>query len=275
MMESRFLNNEPGLDGQSYTNVLTNTMMTEDCGGPRICFVCGTLCHREQYWLRVKQTPGAAPNEPFFPFLESHEPPAGYRGEGSRAGAVKACSLCYTILLQQWDSYERDARPHNQRIYWLKRCDGGPFTGAEMTVQGEYAAQLLGLTNDHPPQSRQDNRSVGISPRLAPNSPSPRVEQSRPPSNSLDLQRSHLNTAEASRHIEQARLTMESPHQKLQSPHQRLQSPRQYVEEQRISNEAALDLRHAPRGSPVPVSVPTLPPQQQGKLSWCFQILGN
>ncbi|XP_033226484.1 uncharacterized protein LOC117178991 isoform X2 [Belonocnema kinseyi] len=261
-MESKFyLNNEPGLEGQSYSTTQSNIMTTDDGGGPRICFVCGTLCHNEQYWLRVKQTPGAAPNEPFFPFLESHEPPSGYRGEGSRAGAIKACSLCYTILLQQWDSYERDARPHNQRIYWLKRCDGGPFTGAEMTVQGEYAAQLLGLTNDHPPQARPENRPLGISPRLPPNSPSPRVEQSRPPSNSMDLQRSHLNTVEASRQIEQARLTMESPHQKLQSPHQRLQSPRQYVEEQRISNEAALDLRHAPRSSPVPA--PTLPPQPQ------------
>ncbi|XP_076389811.1 MAP7 domain-containing protein plexus isoform X1 [Megachile rotundata] len=261
MMENKlYVKNEPGLDGQSLANPQPNPP-SEDIGGARVCFVCGTVGHGEQYWLRVKPSPGGAPNEPYFPFLESHEPPAGYRGEGARSGAVKACSLCYALLLQQWESYEQDARPHSQRIYWLKRCDGGPFTGAEMALQGEYAAQVLGLTNDQTPQIRPENRPVGISPRLPPNSPSPRVEQTRPPSNSIELPRPHSNTAETHRHLEQARLTMESPHQRLQSPHQRLQSPRQPVEDARISNEAALDLRHAPRSSPAPQ--PTLLPQSQ------------
>ncbi|PBC30006.1 hypothetical protein APICC_06416 [Apis cerana cerana] len=260
-MESKlYVKNEPGLDGQSLTNQQPNPS-SEDTSGARVCFVCGTIGHGEQYWLRVKPSPGGAPNEPYFPFLESHEPPAGYRGEGARSGTVKACSLCYALLLQQWESYEQDARPHSQRIYWLKRCDGGPFTGAEMALQGEYAAQVLGLTNDQTPQLRPENRPIGISPRLPLNSPSPRVEQTRPPSNSIELPRPHSNTAETHRHLEQARLTMESPHQRLQSPHQRLQSPRQPVEDTRISNEAALDLRHAPRSSPAPQ--PTLPPQPQ------------
>ncbi|XP_053980635.1 uncharacterized protein LOC128877388 [Hylaeus volcanicus] len=261
MMESKlYVKNEPGLDGQSLTNPQPNPP-SEDNGGARVCFVCGTVGHGEQYWLKVKPSPGGAPNEPYFPFLESHEPPAGYRGEGARSGAIKACSLCYALLLQQWESYEQDARPHSQRIYWLKRCDGGPFTGAEMALQGEYAAQVLGLTNEQTPQLRPENRPVGISPRLPPNSPSPRVEQTRPPSNSIELPRPHSNTAETHRHLEQARLTMESPHQRLQSPHQRLQSPRQPVEDSRVSNEAALDLRHAPRSSPAPQ--PTLLPQPQ------------
>lgn len=260
-MESKlYVKNEPGLDGQSLTSQQPNPS-SEDTSGARVCFVCGTIGHGEQYWLRVKPSPGGAPNEPYFPFLESHEPPAGYRGEGARSGTVKACSLCYALLLQQWESYEQDARPHSQRIYWLKRCDGGPFTGAEMALQGEYAAQVLGLTNDQTPQLRPENRPIGISPRLPLNSPSPRVEQTRPPSNSIELPRPHSNTAETHRHLEQARLTMESPHQRLQSPHQRLQSPRQPVEDTRISNEAALDLRHAPRSSPAPQ--PTLPPQPQ------------
>ncbi|XP_076238992.1 MAP7 domain-containing protein plexus isoform X2 [Calliopsis andreniformis] len=261
-MESKlYVKNEPGLDGQSLATPQPNPP-PEDSGGARVCFVCGTVGHGEQYWLRVKPSPGGALNEPYFPFLESHEPPAGYRGEGARSGAIKACSLCYALLIQQWESYEQDARPHSQRIYWLKRCDGGPFTGAEMALQGEYAAQVLGLTNDQTPQLRPENRPVGISPRLPPNSPSPRVEQTRPPSNSIvELPRPHSNTAETHRHVEQARLTMESPHQRLQSPHQRLQSPRQPVEDSRISNEAALDLRHAPRSSPAPQ--PTLPPQPQ------------
>lgn len=264
-MESKlYVKNEPGLEGQSLTNLQSNQLGADDGGGgSRICFVCGTLGPSEQYWLRVKPIPGSAPNDPFFPFLESHEPPAGYRGEGARTGAVRSCSLCYALLLQQWESYERDARPHSQRIYWLKRCDGGPFTGAEMALQGEYAAQVLGLTNDQPLQGRQENRPVGISPRLPPNSPSPRViEQSRPPSNSIELSRPHSNAAETARHMEQVRLTMESPHQ-------RLQSPRQPMDESRASNEAALDLRHAPRSSPAPQQSP-LQTQPQGNLIYFF-----
>ncbi|XP_024871852.1 uncharacterized protein LOC112454592 isoform X1 [Temnothorax curvispinosus] len=258
MMEGKlYVKNEPGLEGQSLTNAQPNP--PEDGGGARICFVCGAVGHSEQHWLRVKPSPGGS-NEPYFPFLESHEPPSGYRGDGARSGAVKACNLCYILLLQQWESYERQHRSPSERIYWLKRCDGGPFTGAEMTLQGEYAAQVLGLTNDQAPQLRQESRPVGISPRLPPNSPSPRVvEQTRPLSNSVaEVPRPHSNTAETHRHLEQARLTMESPHHRLQSPHQRLQSPRQPVEDARISNEAALDLRHAPRTSPAPQ--PTLPP---------------
>ncbi|KAL2724203.1 uncharacterized protein V1478_008716 [Vespula squamosa] len=260
MMDSKvFIKTEPGLEGQSLPTPQPN-VPTDDTGGAKICFVCGTVGHTDQYWLRVKPSPGAASNEPYFPFLESHEPPAGYCGEGSRSGAVKACNLCYALLLQQWESYEQDARPHSQRIYWLKRCDGGPFTGAEMALQGEYAAQVLGLTNDQAPQMKQENRPVGVSPRLPPSSPSPRVEQTRPPSNSVELPRPHSNMAETPRHLEQARLTMESPHQRLQSPHQRLQSPRQPVEDVKMS-EAALDLRHGPRSSPAPTAA--LTPQSQ------------
>lgn len=273
-MESKlYVKNEPGLEGQSLQHSQSNQLGGDD-GSIRICFVCGTLGHNEQYWLRVKPLPGGAANEPFFPFLETHEPPSSYRGESARTGAVRACSLCYALLLQQWESYEREARPHSQRIYWLKRCDGGPFTGAEMALQGEYAAQVLGLTNDQqqPLQNRQvsmETRPVGISPRLPTNSPSPRViEQPRPPSNSIELPRPHSNQTESTRHMEQMRLTMESPHQRLQSPHQRLQSPRQPVEESRASNDAALDLRHAPRSSPAPQ--PPLQSQSQGILPHLF-----
>ncbi|XP_008545520.1 uncharacterized protein LOC103569795 [Microplitis demolitor] len=270
MMDSKlYVKNEPGLEGQSLANSQQNQLGVDDSGGgggPRVCFVCGSLGHSDQYWLRVKPGPGSPPNEPFFPFLETHEQPAAYRGEGARSGAVRSCSLCYALLMQQWESYERQSQPHSQRLYWLKRCDGGPFTGAEMALQGEYAAQILGLSNDQQLPGRQEssNRPVGISPRLPQNSPSPRVvEQTRPPSNSIELPRPHSNTAETARHIEQVRLTMESPHQRLQSPHQRLQSPRQPVgepEPRAVSNEAALDLRHAPRSSPAPQ--PAMPPSQ-------------
>jgi len=57
--------------------------------------------------------------------------------------------LCYSLLIGQWDRYERENVPARQRVYWLKRCDNGPFTGADLSTQGEYACQLLGLSVDY------------------------------------------------------------------------------------------------------------------------------
>lgn len=50
----------------------------EETGSPNICFVCGNVGHAEQYLLRANPNPHDS-TEPFFPFLETHEPPNGYK----------------------------------------------------------------------------------------------------------------------------------------------------------------------------------------------------
>lgn len=62
---------------------------------------------------------------------------------------VYSCYLCNCYLRQQWDRYQRENTPHQKRMYWLKRCDNGPYMGAEMSTQGEYACQILGLNFEY------------------------------------------------------------------------------------------------------------------------------
>lgn len=122
---------------------------TEDAGGGSNskCFVCGSVGASDQFQLRMKPNV-ERPQEPYFPFLETHEPPTGYFPPVNPSQLiVRACFLCYTNLRCQWESYERDGKPYAQRLYWLKRVDGKPYTGAEMSMQGEYVAQMLG--SDH------------------------------------------------------------------------------------------------------------------------------
>nr|XP_032524232.1 uncharacterized protein LOC116775440 [Danaus plexippus plexippus] len=118
----------------------------------RVCFVCGGAGFGDQYTIRVKPDPQQA-SEPYFPFLCGHSAPLGYRPEGDHEGSVRACCVCYTFLRQQWEQYDRENKPHSQRFYWMKRLDGKPFIGADMSFQGEYAAQVLGLGAE-----REDSR---------------------------------------------------------------------------------------------------------------------
>jgi hypothetical protein len=126
-----------------------------------ICFVCGSNTASDSYQLRIKPN-NEKPSESYFQFLESHEPPAGCSPLQPNQQSVKACYLCYNNLNYQWEAYERDGKPHMQRLYWSKRVDGKPFTGADMALQGEYAAQMLGLTTEGgslTPQQLNTNQS--------------------------------------------------------------------------------------------------------------------
>ncbi|XP_073962955.1 uncharacterized protein [Choristoneura fumiferana] len=130
----------------------------------RVCFVCGGAGFSDQFTVRVKADPQST--EPYFPFLGAHAPPTGYRPESAdEEGTVRCCCVCYTFLRQQWEQYDRENKPHSQRFYWMKRLDGKPFIGADMSFQGEYAASVLGL---------------GGEPRDEP-APSPRPEPAPPP----------------------------------------------------------------------------------------------
>ncbi len=102
-----------------------------------ICFVCGSK--GGSHVLHIKPRDKGA----YFPFLEHHDPPKGCRPPTN--GTIQACGVCYAFLIGQWDSFERTKTPAIKRLYWLKRCDDGQFTGAEMRIQGEYAAQVMGL----------------------------------------------------------------------------------------------------------------------------------
>lgn len=128
----------------------------EEASTDMICFVCGTNGASDSYQLRIKPNT-EKPTESYFQFLESHEPPSGCSPIQPNQQFVKACYLCYNNLNFQWDAYERDGKPHMQRLYWSKRMDGKPFTGADMAMQGEYAAQMLGLTTEGGPLPPQIN----------------------------------------------------------------------------------------------------------------------
>lgn len=121
------------------------------------------------------------------------------------------------------------------------------------------------MTNEPQSGRSETSKPVSVAARL----PHTLSESPRQPSSSLvESTRPLSNAPEISRqHSEQMRLTMESPHQKLQSP--------RYILENNgrgdAANETALDLRNAPRSSPVPK--PTLPSQSQRKLlhnSFCL-----
>lgn len=111
-----------------------------------LCYVCGGNGGCESLRIRPNQE---CPSEPYFPFLERHEPPNGVTKVATTQPYVIACMLCYRSLREQWDAYERKKKPHLQRLYHMKRVDGKNYIGADIQTQGEYAAQVLGLSADH------------------------------------------------------------------------------------------------------------------------------
>src|SRR5690349_24396491 len=98
----------------------------DDASAVGTCFVCGSNGALDSYQLRIKPNT-EKPTESYFQFLESHEPPSGCNPIQPNQLTVKTCYLCFSNLNFQWDAYERDGKPHMQRLYWSKRNDGKPF----------------------------------------------------------------------------------------------------------------------------------------------------
>ena len=105
---------------------------------PGVCFVCGCPSSAT-FLLRTRAPASGSSPVPHFPFLEQHEPPLGCdvpRTNGS--GTVLACYLCYSFLLAQWDSHERNNTPHSTRLYWLKRVDQGPYSSGDAQTPSRH-----------------------------------------------------------------------------------------------------------------------------------------
>ncbi|XP_064466455.1 uncharacterized protein LOC135377742 [Ornithodoros turicata] len=108
--------------------------------GLAVCYVCGGP--GAEYPLHSRANRG-----PYFPFLESHLPPAGAERATGPDGVVLACPLCYSFLTQQWEAHEQSGTPRHKRMYWLKRTDNGPFAGME---SGSPPAAALDLSLPDP-----------------------------------------------------------------------------------------------------------------------------
>ena len=132
------------------------------------CYVCGSPNCAVNF-LDVRQK---VPGMPYFPILESHEPPGN--AQPITNGQVYACRLCYQTLRMQWKNFEDSKTPIVKRIYWLKREDGLPYTGVEIGVQSEYASQLFGLSPDTAPPAADDRiqSTEQVSSRINSNIPS-------------------------------------------------------------------------------------------------------
>lgn len=74
--------------GGMYIKREISTIEVSQSRSQNVCFVCGNVGHNEQYWLRGKPNP-ANNAEPYFPFLETHEPPVGYKQTVRQDSLVK------------------------------------------------------------------------------------------------------------------------------------------------------------------------------------------
>lgn len=82
------------------------------------CYICGAF---NPNWHVYAKPQNNSTKEPFFPFLEYHQPTASARPIEKETGKVAVCAVCFSFLTQQWRAFEDKETPIVKRIYWLKR----------------------------------------------------------------------------------------------------------------------------------------------------------
>jgi len=88
-----------------------------------ICFVCGNAIYERNAVLLYSRNLRSRAGEPYFPFLEYHDPAPG--SEPMRKDwSIVSCRVCHAFLTQQWESFEITRTPVSKRLYWLKRPSG-------------------------------------------------------------------------------------------------------------------------------------------------------
>lgn len=209
-----------------------------------VCFVCGAKCPCRDR-LRARPNPDK-PNEPFFQFLERHEPPDDYQYLQPNQQYVICCVLCHTLLTNQWDMYEKEGKPYNERIYHFKRDDGKSYIGADMSTQGEYAAQMLGLSAEHitsnvpghqwQQQQQQHRSQVESHSRPTSRNDAPQQNRSLPQSGNVANNSVNNNSAtnnNSSNNNNKSNSSHYQVHSSL-SPHQQQQFHQQHLQQQQL-----------------------------------------
>eukprot|EP00112_Aurelia_sp_Birch-Aquarium-sp1_P010383 Seg222.1 transcript_id=Seg222.1/GoldUCD/mRNA.D3Y31 product="hypothetical protein" protein_id=Seg222.1/GoldUCD/D3Y31 len=79
------------------------------------CYVCGA---GQAKWS-IRSSPSSAEGEPYFPFLEYHKPPRS-SCRRNEEGDYIVCYVCFSFLLQQWNSYQENGTPPLKRLYWMR-----------------------------------------------------------------------------------------------------------------------------------------------------------
>ena len=127
------------------------------------CFVCGG----EKAKWPINSKPNAS-REPFFPFLDEQKPQIDTEGSKKEVPYI-VCNVCYAFLIQQWNSYEENATPLSQRLYWMKRPRESEqnFLGDNAYVRNENDSETqsvdnsIGLEDESNPASVQESTSNG------------------------------------------------------------------------------------------------------------------
>ena len=140
----------PGEEAPCTDDVLMVRLNSKGHGGdPRSqqggCYICGAT---NPSWHVYAKPPNQSTKNPFFPFLEYHDPPVTARSMEKESGQVDVCAVCFSFLTQQWRAFEEKETPIVKRIYWLKRPGLESSEGFEKDPDRGYDSSEVSMDND-------------------------------------------------------------------------------------------------------------------------------